>query len=203
MANASWNGEQILQILWKSHKGYAPVGRLYYSTFWPNISKIFSFKGSIPLSLHRWGWNLARLLRAKFHPHRCNVSPLRGENPQNRPQSKLNNRRFALRAMLPVNYCKYTTVITIVITVNMLYSIDYSNYYSNYCNSNYYSNYCSIFYSNFYRTFCSLHHTIEFSLVHSAVYFIVITIVITREYTVVYTVVNVKILEYKIYSFFF
>ena len=44
------------------------------------------------------------LLRAKFHPHRCNVSPLRGENPQNRPLSKLNNRHFALRAMLPVNY---------------------------------------------------------------------------------------------------
>ena len=43
------------------------------------------------------------LLRAKFHPHRCNVSPLRSENPQNRPLSKLNNRHFALRAMLPVN----------------------------------------------------------------------------------------------------
>ena len=43
------------------------------------------------------------LLRARFHPHRCNVSPLRGENLQNRPLSKLlNNRRFALRAMLPV-----------------------------------------------------------------------------------------------------
>jgi len=43
------------------------------------------------------------LLRAIFHPHRCNVSPLRGENPPNRPLSKLNNRHFALRAMLPVN----------------------------------------------------------------------------------------------------
>jgi len=42
------------------------------------------------------------LLHAKFHPHRCNVSPLRGENPQNWPLSKLNNRHFALRAMLPV-----------------------------------------------------------------------------------------------------
>jgi len=30
------------------------------------------------------------------------VSPLRGENPQNQPLSKLNNRHFALRAMLPV-----------------------------------------------------------------------------------------------------
>ena len=42
------------------------------------------------------------LLRAIFHPHRCNVSPLRGEKPQNRPLSKLNTGRFALRAMLPV-----------------------------------------------------------------------------------------------------
>ena len=42
-------------------------------------------------------------VRAKFHPHRCNVWPLRGENTQNRPLSKLNNRHFALRAMLPVN----------------------------------------------------------------------------------------------------
>jgi len=31
------------------------------------------------------------------------VSPLRGEKTQNQPVSKLNNRRFALRAMLPVN----------------------------------------------------------------------------------------------------
>jgi len=42
------------------------------------------------------------LLHAKFHPHRFNVSPLRGEKPQNLPLSKLNTGRFALRAMLPV-----------------------------------------------------------------------------------------------------
>jgi len=41
-------------------------------------------------------------LRAKFHPHRCNVSPLRGEKLQNWPLSKLNTGRFAPRAMLPV-----------------------------------------------------------------------------------------------------
>jgi len=37
---------------------------------------------------------------AKFHPHRCNVSPLRCEKPQNRPLNKLNRPtgRFALRA---------------------------------------------------------------------------------------------------------
>ena len=37
-----------------------------------------------------------------FTPNQCNVSPLRGEKPQNRPLSKLNTGRFALRAMLPV-----------------------------------------------------------------------------------------------------
>ena len=42
------------------------------------------------------------LLHTKFNPHRCNVSPLRGEKPQNRPLSKLNTGRLALRAMLPV-----------------------------------------------------------------------------------------------------
>jgi len=39
---------------------------------------------------------------AKFHPHQCNVSPLQGEKPQNRPLSKLNTSRLALRAMLLV-----------------------------------------------------------------------------------------------------
>jgi len=42
------------------------------------------------------------LLHAKFHPYRCNVSPLRGEKPQNQPLSKLNTGRLALRTMLPV-----------------------------------------------------------------------------------------------------
>jgi len=30
------------------------------------------------------------LLRAKFHPRRCNLSPLHSEKPQNRPLNKLN-----------------------------------------------------------------------------------------------------------------
>ena len=34
--------------------------------------------------------SLGALLHAKFHPNRCNVWPLRGEKPQNRPLSKLN-----------------------------------------------------------------------------------------------------------------
>ena len=50
------------------------------------------------------------LLHAKFYPHWCNVSPLRGEKPQNRPLSKRNTGRFALRAMLPVkNNDDYTS----------------------------------------------------------------------------------------------
>ena len=55
--------------------------------------------------MHRWGeiWRgggdqqfgveegtKGPLLHAKFHPYRCNVSPLQGEKPQNRPLSKLN-----------------------------------------------------------------------------------------------------------------
>jgi len=47
-------------------------------------------------------WHGGGDLHAKFHTHWCNVSPLRGEKPQNRPLSKLNTGRFALRAMLPV-----------------------------------------------------------------------------------------------------
>ena len=72
--------------------------RRLYSTFWSNLSKNFSFEGPTPLSLHQWGWNLAW----RRGPHRCNVSPLRGEKPQNRHVSKLNTGRIALRAMLPV-----------------------------------------------------------------------------------------------------
>jgi len=41
------------------------------------------------------------LLHAKFHPHRCNVSPLQGENLKIGSES-IKYRRVALRAMLPV-----------------------------------------------------------------------------------------------------
>ena len=44
---------------------------------------------------------LRLLIRAKFHPYRCNVSPLRGEKPQNRPLSNLNTyRRIALPVIM-------------------------------------------------------------------------------------------------------
>jgi len=98
-ANASWNGVQILQILWKSRKGYAPAGRLC-STFWSNLSKTFSFGGPIPLSLHQWGemWhgggapcrNLWSPPPCQISPHRCKVLSLWGEKRQNQPLSNLN-----------------------------------------------------------------------------------------------------------------
>jgi len=71
-ANASWNAVQTLQILWKSRKRYAPVGRLY-STFWSNLSKNFSFCGPTPCHCTDGGeiWHGGGDLRAKFHPHGC------------------------------------------------------------------------------------------------------------------------------------
>jgi len=62
-------------------QGIRPCGALYCEV-WSNFSKNFSFWGSIPLSLrlHRWGWNLARRPPCQISPHRCNVTPLRGEN---------------------------------------------------------------------------------------------------------------------------
>jgi len=42
-------------------------------------------------------FGMGPFLHAKFHPHRCNVSPLRGEKPQNRPLSKLNTSACAAR----------------------------------------------------------------------------------------------------------
>ena len=60
--NGPYNSAALLRCLW----------------FRSNLTKNFNFGGPTPLSLHRWWWNLA--LRAKFHPHRCNVSPLRAKN---------------------------------------------------------------------------------------------------------------------------
>ena len=55
--------------------------------------------------MHRWGevWRGGGSPPPRqISPHRCNLSPLRGEKPQNWPLSNLNNPQFALRAMLPV-----------------------------------------------------------------------------------------------------
>ena len=64
------------------------------------------------------------LLLAKFHTHRWNVSPLRGEKPQNRPLSKLNTGRFALRAMLPVTTAFRWRLWDHAVTVEMLTIFD-------------------------------------------------------------------------------
>ena len=75
----------------------------HFNQIWVKTTKNFSFWGPTPLSLHRWGLNLARRRGpAKFHPHRCNVSPMWGEKPQNWPLSNLNTDSIALRAMLSV-----------------------------------------------------------------------------------------------------
>jgi len=42
-----------------------PVFNLLRGRFW-------GFSPRRGDTLHRWGWNLARRLHAKFHPHRCN-----------------------------------------------------------------------------------------------------------------------------------
>ena len=74
---------------------------LHFGQIWVKISILGVLH---PCCCTDGGWNLAwrPLLHAKFHPHRCNVSPLRGKKPQNRPLSKLNTGRLALRAMLPI-----------------------------------------------------------------------------------------------------
>jgi len=61
----------------------------------------------------KFGMEEGPLLHAKFHPQWCNVSPLWGEKPQNRPLSKLNTGRLALRAMQPVTIHKNSTPFTL------------------------------------------------------------------------------------------
>ena len=55
------------------------------------------------------GVNLARsgpLLHVKFHPHRCNVSPLRGKKTSKSASEYLIYQRFALCAKLRVKWSK-------------------------------------------------------------------------------------------------
>jgi len=54
------------------------------------ISVKISVLGSYTVIVAPMGVKFGPLLRAKFHPHPCNVSPLPGEKPQNRPLSNLN-----------------------------------------------------------------------------------------------------------------
>jgi len=99
-ANTFWNGVQITQ-------GIRPLWGVYI----PHFAQI-SVKMSVLGVLYPYCCTDGSDIwhgggdHAKFHPHRCNVSqlsPLWGEKAQNRPLSNLNNRHYALHAMLPVN----------------------------------------------------------------------------------------------------
>ena len=78
------------RTMWKSRKGYAP-SRLLQSIFSSNLGKNSVLGFQYPCRCTDWGeichggGASDPLLRAKFQPHRCNVSPLRGEKPQKRP----------------------------------------------------------------------------------------------------------------------
>ena len=94
------------------------------TTFWSNFSKKFSFGGPIPLSLHWWESNLAwrRGLRS---PCPCQISPPSVQHvaPAGRKTSKsaseyLKYRRFALRAMLTVNYSYCAFLVTVTVTLH-------------------------------------------------------------------------------------
>jgi len=69
---------KLCKFCGKSLKEYAPVGRLK-STFWSNLSKNFSFGVVYP-----YCWTDGGEI-CQISPHRCNMSPLPGEQPQNRP----------------------------------------------------------------------------------------------------------------------
>jgi len=73
MINNAYIQEQILFITGSiARSANLPVFSLLRGRFW-------GFSPRRGDTLHQWGWNLARrrgpkgpLLRAKFHPHRCN-----------------------------------------------------------------------------------------------------------------------------------
>ena len=67
-----------------------PLRGVYIPHF-DQISLKISVLGPNTQTVAAIGVKLGALLHAKFHPSRCNVSPLRGEKPQNRPLSKLNS----------------------------------------------------------------------------------------------------------------
>ena len=64
--------------------------RSVYIPHFDQISVKISVLGSYTLIVAPMGvkFGTEPLLHAKFLPHRCNVSPLRGEKPQNRPLLK-------------------------------------------------------------------------------------------------------------------
>jgi len=63
---------------------------LYIQHFYQiSVKKSFSFGDPMPLLLYRWGeiWHGGG---CQISPHRCSVSPLRGEKPENRSLGNLN-----------------------------------------------------------------------------------------------------------------
>jgi len=84
----------------KIAQGIRPCGAfIFHISHFDQMSVKFQFLGSYTLIIAPMGVEFGTCQNS---PHRCNMSPLRGEKPQNRPMSKLNNQRFALRAMLPL-----------------------------------------------------------------------------------------------------
>jgi len=73
-------------------QGIRPCGVFIFHILVKSEQK-FQFLGSHTLVIALMGVKFGTsgpLIRAKFHPHQCNMLPLRGEKPQNRPLSKLN-----------------------------------------------------------------------------------------------------------------
>ena len=72
-----------------------------YTPHFDQISVKISVLGSYTVTVAPMGvkFGMEKGTHAKFHPNRCNVSPLRGKKPQNQP---LRYRPFVLCALLPV-----------------------------------------------------------------------------------------------------
>jgi len=75
----------------------------------PEFCKIFTFRGLMAPSLHRWSeiWhgqiNLQSILHAKLHLYRCNVSPMRGKETKNRHMNNLNTSVCAVHILLLIS----------------------------------------------------------------------------------------------------
>jgi len=74
-----------------------------YIPHFDQISVKFQFWGPIPLIVALALMGVRFSMEAKFHPIGATCCPCGAKKPQSQPLSNLNNRHFALRAMLPVN----------------------------------------------------------------------------------------------------
>jgi len=81
----------------ENHSRDTPLAAFIFHILHDQISVKISVLGSCTLIVApmrvKFGTeegNYGPLLCAEFHPHWCNVSPLRGKKPQNRPLSNLN-----------------------------------------------------------------------------------------------------------------